>query len=249
MPVQVPERILVVVPTYNEADNINPLAAGVGKFAPEVDLLFVDDNSRDATPSLIRQLMSTRPGKIFLLERERKLGLGTAYITAFKWAIERNYDAVVEMDADLSHRPEDLAKLVDALKSAPVVIGSRYIPGGGTENWSWTRRLISRGGSLYARTILGLSVRDLTGGFNGWHKEVLERIGLNQVASEGYTFQVELKYRAALAGFPLKEIPILFVERRAGQSKMSGGIIYEAIYRVWSLALQRKAILAQRAIR
>lgn len=242
-------RFLVVVPTYNEQANIDPLLDGIGNHAPQVHVLFVDDNSTDGTAASIRARMAGDPDKIFLLERERKLGLGTAYITGFRWALARHYDGVIEMDADLSHRPQDLAVLLNALNTHPVVIGSRYVKGGGTENWELSRRLISRLGSLYAGIILRLNVRDLTGGFNAWRRDVLEAISIDTVRSEGYSFQIELKYRAYLAGFPLVELPITFVERRAGQSKMSGRIVLEAIGRVWQLAWQRRSICAQRPTR
>lgn len=245
MSLQGPLKLLVVVPTYQEVDNVGPLVEGVSHYVPEAELLFVDDNSRDGTREAIERLAAARPGRIHLLTRAGKLGLGTAYVAAFKWGLERDYDALVEMDADLSHRAEDLRKLVDGLAAHPVVIGSRYIPGGGTENWGLGRRIISQLGSFYARLILGLPIRDLTGGFNGWRREVIEAIDPASVRSEGYAFQVELKFRAQLAGYPVREVPILFVERRAGQSKMSSRIVFEAMYRIWQLALQRGAIVRE----
>lgn len=232
-------RFLVIVPTYNEVDNVAPLVEGIRAHAPGVHVLFVDDNSRDGTREVIRRLTAAHPGEVELLSRERKLGLGTAYVAGFKWGLARDYDGMIEMDADLSHRPVDLGKLVDELRSRPVVVGSRYIEGGGTENWGALRRAISRVGSFYARTILNVRTRDLTGGFNGWRREVIEAIRPEALGSEGYTFQIELKYRALRAGFPIHEMPILFVERRAGQSKMSGRIVLEAMYRVWLLRLIR----------
>lgn len=234
--------ILVVVPTYNEVDNIDPLIREVFTEAPDVHLLFVDDNSQDGTIARIEARQASHPQQIHLLRRPRKLGLGTAYVTAFRWALTRDYRGVVEMDADLSHRAVDLKRIIAALDQHDVVIGSRYIQGGGTQNWGLGRQLISRLGSFYARTILGLAIRDLTGGFNAWRREVITAIDLDQVKSEGYTFQIELKYRAALAGFKLVEIPILFVERRAGQSKMSSAIVREAMLRVWSLRRARVGI-------
>jgi dolichol-phosphate mannosyltransferase len=243
-------KVLVVIPTYNEVDNIAPLAAGIRQHAPDVDILFVDDNSQDGTPKVIAELQAEHADRVFLISRSGKLGLGTAYVAAFKWGLARGYDVLIEMDADHSHRPEDLAALLKAVPASPVVIGSRYIPGGGTRNWSRFRRFISIGGSLYARTILGLKARDLTGGFNAWHRQVLVDINPDRIRSEGYTFQVELKFRAHLAGYSLREVPILFVERRAGQSKMAGSIVVEAIYRIWLLAAQRGNIrreIAQQA--
>ena len=249
MPSSTPLKTLVIIPTYHEVDNVRPLVAGIFAHAPHVDVLFVDDNSQDGTRQMIAALMEERPGRISLLPRPGKLGLGTAYVAAFQWGLARGYAAMVEMDADLSHRAEDLALLLSALERSPVAIGSRYIAGGGTQNWSLLRRIISQGGSFYARCILGLRARDLTGGFNAWRSEVLKTIDPGQVRSEGYTFQVELKYRAHLAGYLLHEVPILFVERRAGQSKMSGGIVFEAIHRIWLLALQRQRILRETAQR
>jgi len=236
---------LVIVPTYNESANVVSLVDLIFQHVPEVDILFVDDNSTDGTRSEIAKASAAYPNRVHLFSRPGKLGLGTAYVAGFAWGLTRGYDAFVEMDADHSHRPQDLAKLVQALQRHPVVIGSRYIKGGGTQNWSVVRKAISRLGSLYARTILRIPVVDVTGGFNGWRREVIQAIGTESITSEGYTFQVELKYRASLAGYQLFELPILFVERRAGQSKMTGGIIWEAIHRVWQLALQR-AIIAQR---
>lgn len=235
--------VLVVVPTYNEVDNIGPLLAGIRQNVPDCHVLFVDDNSVDGTRDQIRAAMTS--GTVFLLERPRKLGLGTAYVAGFTWGLERGYGAVIEMDADLSHRAVDLAKIVARLDLAPVVVGSRYVEGGGTVNWNWFRKLISRGGSLYARTILGVPVFDLTGGFNGWRREVLEAIALETIRSEGYSFQIELKYRAMLAGYKIAELPITFEERRAGQSKMSGKIVLEAMLRVWELAARRRVVLAE----
>lgn len=236
------ERILVIIPTYNEAENVRPLVEGIREHVPGLHVLFVDDNSKDGTRDQIASLMTDAPGTIHLLAREKKLGLGTAYVAGFHWGLARDYDALIEMDADHSHRPIDLARLVAELKTRPVVVGSRYVPGGGTANWGLIRKLISRVGSTYAGAILRLNVRDLTGGFNGWQRHVIEAIGPDSMRSEGYTFQIELKFRASLAGFPIYEMPILFVERRAGQSKMSSRIVFEAMYRVWHLALKRNAI-------
>jgi dolichol-phosphate mannosyltransferase len=185
----------------------------------------------------VRAQQDRNPGLVHLLEREGKKGMGTAYLAGFAWALERDYDAVVEMDADLSHDPRALPTLIGLLPDADVVIGSRYVPGGGTEDWSRLRMAISRFGSFYARVILGLPIRDLTGGFNGWKRRVLETLPLDQVRSEGYSFQIELKLRAARAGFRLVETPIVFIDRRVGQSKMSWKIVAEAVVRVWLLRL------------
>ena len=242
MAVQDLKRVLVIVPTYNEVENVSDLLDGIFELT-DAHVLFVDDNSTDGTRDVIRAKMSAHPDRIFILERAGKLGLGTAYVAGFKWAIAQNYQAVVEMDADLSHRAEDLAKIIAALNTNDVVVGSRYIENGGTLNWGLSRQLISRGGSLYSRIILGMRVRDLTGGFNGWRLPVLKKINPDSIRSEGYTFQIELKFRAHLAGFKIHELPIIFVERRAGKSKMSGGIVFEAIYRVWQLAIARRSMI------
>lgn len=230
---------LIVVPTYNEAENIDPLLTGIAEHAPDADVLFVDDNSRDGTVERVRQHQSDRPGRIHLLQRPGKQGLGTAYVAGFRWALEREYDVVQEMDADLSHDPVYLPQTLDCPEDCHVMIGSRYIPGGATVNWGLSRKLISGFGNLYARAILGLPVRDLTGGFNAWKREVLETVSLDGVRSEGYTFQIEMKYRAARAGFRLREIPIVFRDREVGQSKMSTRVAIEGLFRVWALRFQR----------
>ncbi len=232
-------RPLIVVPTYNEVENIDELLRGIQQQAPAADVLFVDDNSGDGTVDRILQHQSRRPEKIHLLGRPRKLGLGTAYVVGFKWALERDYDAVQEMDADLSHDPADLPRTLAFPEGRDVVVGSRYVVGGSTRGWSLSRRWISKFGNLYARTILGLAVRDLTGGFNAWRREVLEAVSLDEVRSEGYAFQIELKFRAVQAGFSLYEIPIAFVDRRKGQSKMSRRVAWEAMIRVWTLRFSR----------
>lgn len=226
---------LVIVPTYNEADNVVSLAARVFASVNSIHILFVDDNSKDGTRQRIDELMQLHLGQVHILKRPGKLGLGTAYIDGFKWALARDYDAIIEMDADHSHDPKELALFIDKLKSYDAVIGSRYCTGGGTENWSWFRKCISLFGSFYSRTILGMTTRDLTGGFNAWRRETITAINPDLVKSEGYSFQIELKYRTHLAGKSMIETPILFSERRAGKSKMSFKIVVEAMLRVWSL--------------
>lgn len=226
---------IVIVPTYNEVDNVRPLVDRIVAAVPTLHVLFVDDNSRDGTQAVIETMMSERPGQIHILKRAGKLGLGTAYIAGFKWALAQGYDALIEMDADHSHDPKELAVFIEKLKTADAVVGSRYIPGGRTVNWSFFRKCISMFGSLYGRTILGMSVRDLTGGFNAWRKDTVLAIDPDKVRSEGYSFQIELKYRAYRAGKNIVESPIVFEERRAGQSKMSMKIVVEAMFRVWGL--------------
>jgi dolichol-phosphate mannosyltransferase len=234
-------RPLIVVPTYNEVENIDELLAGIGENAAFADVLFVDDGSRDGTVDRIRNHQSRREDKIHLLQRPSKMGLGTAYVAGFKWALKRSYDVVQEMDADLSHDPADLPRTLDFPEGRHVVIGSRYVPGGSTLNWGLSRKFISSFGNVYARTILGLPVRDLTGGFNAWRREVLETVSLDGVRSEGYAFQIEMKYRAAQAGFALHEIPIVFTDRRVGQSKMSWRVTLEAVIRVWTMRFGQRS--------
>ncbi len=226
---------IVIVPTYNEVDNVGPLVGRIFAATPDIEILFVDDNSQDGTKAKIHDLMAQHPGKVHILQRAGKLGLGTAYVAGFRWAMAQGCDALIEMDADHSHDPKELIVFLDKLKSHDAVIGSRYCVGGATENWSFIRKCISLFGSLYSRTILGLEIRDLTGGFNAWRRETLTSINIDLVRSEGYSFQIELKYRAQLAGKSIIEVPILFSERRAGQSKMSLAIVIEAMLRVWSL--------------
>lgn len=228
-------KSIVIIPTYNEVDNIGPIIDEVWKHSPELHVLVVDDNSKDGTAEVVKQKMNGNSDKLFILEREGKLGLATAYIAGFKNALSRDYTKIVEMDADFSHDPKTLVDIIANLDTCDVVIGSRYVQGGGTENWHPLRKKISQFGSLYARMILGAPINDFTGGFNGWTSNVLNSIELDEIKSEGYSFQIELKYRAYNKKFSIREIPILFSERREGQSKMSGGIIFEALYRVLML--------------
>jgi dolichol-phosphate mannosyltransferase len=227
-------KTLVVIPTYNECENIAALVPAVFAATPNVEILVVDDNSPDGTGDVVRSLQSHFP-HVHLLARSGKEGLGKAYIAGFKWGLEKGYNAIIQMDADFSHRPEDLKALVSALPEYDFVMGSRWVVGGETVNWGLGRKFISRGGSFYARQILRFPVRDWTGGFNGWKAETLAKIGLDSVRSEGYSFQIELKYRALKLGLHGKEIPIIFEDRRVGQSKMSSRIVFEALYRVWGL--------------
>lgn len=228
-------KSLVIIPTYNERDNVEPITAAVLRATgADTHILVVDDSSPDGTADIVSQLMKNEP-RLQLLVRKEKQGLGRAYIAAFKWGLERGYDVLVEMDADFSHRPEDLVKLLAAIPKTDFAMGSRWVPGGRTVNWGLGRKLISRGGSLYTRLILGYRVADYTGGFNAWTRRVLEGIGLDTVRSNGYSFQIELKYRALKSGFKGVEVPIVFEDRRVGQSKMSTRIIIEALGRVWGL--------------
>jgi dolichol-phosphate mannosyltransferase len=227
-------RALIVVPTYNERDNVRGIAEQLLAAAP-VDLLIVDDNSPDGTGAIADALAAADP-RVHVIHRAGKLGLGTAYIAGFQWGLARDYELLFEMDADGSHDPKYLVEMLAlADDGADVVIGSRYVPGGGTENWGIGRQLVSRGGSLYARSILGIDVADVTAGFICWRRRALEAIDLTTVSSNGYSFQIEMKYRAVGAGMRLVETPIVFIDRRVGQSKMSRAIFLEALVKVWAL--------------
>jgi dolichol-phosphate mannosyltransferase len=220
-------KTLIIIPTYNEIENLPSLLRGIFASAPETDVLVVDDNSPDGTGQLI-EAMCEQDSRMHIIHRPGKLGLGTAYIAGFKYAIAHQYDAAFEMDADFSHDPRHLPDFLVAIKSADLVIGSRYIPGGGTPNWSPGRRLISGSGNIFARFVLQLPVQDCTGGFRCYRRHVLEAIDLDSVRSRGYAFQVEMTYRVLNKGFAVVETPIIFVDRRLGQSKMSRSIVLEA---------------------
>jgi dolichol-phosphate mannosyltransferase len=225
---------LVVIPTYNERENIAQLIPAIFQATPNVEILVVDDGSPDGTQDEVNRLKNAH-SNVHLLARRGKEGLGKAYLAGFAWALERGYDGVVQMDADFSHRPQDLAQLLKTLPDYDFVLGSRWVAGGQTVNWSLARKFISRGGSFYARQILRFPIRDWTGGFNAWKSDTLRKIGLDSVRSEGYSFQIELKFRALRFGLRGTEIPIVFEDRRVGQSKMSSRIVFEALYRVWGL--------------
>jgi len=229
-------RAVICLPTYDERENLAPILQAIHAVVPEVDVLVVDDDSPDGTGRLADELASRDP-RVKVLHRAAKQGLGRAYLAGFAWALERGYGLVLEMDADFSHDPRHLPALLAASRSADVVLGSRYVPGGGTENWGLLRRLVSRGGSLYARTVLQVPVRDLTGGFKCFRREVLEALDLGSVECSGYAFQIELTYRALRRGFRVVEIPIVFADRRVGRSKMSRAIVLEAMGKVWSMRL------------
>jgi dolichol-phosphate mannosyltransferase len=233
-------QALIVVPTYNERDNVRGVADRLLGALPGAEILFVDDNSPDGTGALLDELAAAEP-RIHVMHRAGKLGLGTAYIEGFGWGLARGYAYLFEMDADGSHDPRYLpGMLALAEDGADVVVGSRYVPGGGTVNWGAGRRALSRGGSLYARTILGIEVRDVTAGFICWRRAALEAIDLSTISSNGYSFQIEMKYRALGKGLRLVETPIVFVDRRVGQSKMSRAIFAEALLKVWALRFGRR---------
>ncbi len=230
-------RALVCIPTYNERDNIEPITRAVLAADNRVDILVVDDNSPDGTGQVADELAAKEP-RVKVLHREKKQGLGRAYLHAFRWALDAGYTWVMEMDADFSHDPRYLPTFLDTAESGvDLVLGSRYVTGGGTVNWGVGRQLISQGGSLYARTILGVGIRDLTGGFKCFHRRVLEAINMEEVKSTGYAFQIELTYRTLKKGFTVREVPIVFEDRRVGQSKMSRKIFLEALTMVWKLRL------------
>ena len=237
-------RVIVVIPTYNEADNIAMITRRVREAVPSVDILVADDNSPDGTGVLADEL-ALADNHIFVLHRAGKEGLGAAYKAGFAWAKNKGYDAVVEMDADGSHAPEELPKLLDALRDADAVLGTRYIPGGSVHNWPLHRLLLSRGGNIYIRMALGMPFRDATGGYRAYRMAVLEAINVETVASTGYSFQVELAWRTYKSGFRLTEVPITFTEREHGVSKMSGNIFKEQLLRVtvWGAQARRDSLL------
>jgi dolichol-phosphate mannosyltransferase len=229
-------RALIVTPTYNERENLEPFIEGVFRWAPEANVLVVDDASPDGTGDLADAIAAREP-RVRVMHRAGKLGLGSAYLAAFAEGLrDARYDAFLEMDTDLSHDPQYLPQFFAALdRGADAVIGSRNIPGGGVEGWGVGRHVISKGGSLYSRTILGLPVRDLTSGYKAFRRSALEALELSSVRSEGYSFQIEMTYRLLRKGFRVEEIPIVFVDRRQGASKMSRKIFVEAIGVVWKL--------------
>lgn len=226
---------LVIIPTYNEKENIEAVIRAILNQKLDIDILVVDDNSPDGTGAIVQSLMAAFPGQVNLLTRQKKEGLGRAYIAGFKWGLEKNYQHLIEMDADFSHRPIDILKHVNEWGRIDFTVGSRYVPGGETVNWGLMRKFISRGGSLYSRIILGYPINDWTGGFNCWKRDVLIGINLDSVTSNGYSFQIELKYKASKQNFTCKEVPIVFEDRRVGKSKMSMKIVLEAFYKVWQI--------------
>jgi dolichol-phosphate mannosyltransferase len=232
------DRVIVVMPTYNERQNLEIMAGRIRESTPDADLLVVDDNSPDGTGDLADKLAETDP-HVHVMHRTEKAGLGRAYIAGFTWALEHGYDVIVEMDADGSHRPEDLPALLAALDAgADAVIGSRYVPGGKVVNWPRSREVLSRGANIYNRLMLGINVRDATGGYRAYRAATLRKLDLNNVESAGYCFQIDLTIRVLQSGMKLTEVPITFVERELGSSKMSNAVIREAFWRVfqWGIA-------------
>ncbi len=228
---------IVIIPTYNEIENIEKIIRKVFSLVDEFHILIVDDGSPDGTAEEVKKMQPEFRNKLFILERNGKQGLGTAYISGFKWGLENQYDYLFEMDADFSHNPDDLLRLFDTChtKGADMSVGSRYVTGGRVENWPLNRVLISYGASVYVRLITWMRVKDCTAGFVCYKRKVLENIPLDDIRFIGYAFQIEMKYRAWKAGFIIKEIPITFIDRKEGHSKMSKGIIKEAILGVWKM--------------
>jgi dolichol-phosphate mannosyltransferase len=241
-------RVLVVIPTYNERDNVEAIVERVTASVAEAHVLIVDDHSPDGTGKIADEIAAADP-RVHVLHRTAKAGLGGAYIAGFGWGLERGYDVLVEMDADGSHAPEQLTRLLDALRDADLVIGSRWVPGGTVVNWPKSRELLSRGGNLYTRVALGIDLRDATGGYRAYRRGVLEEIDYRSVVSEGYCFQVDLAWRAARGGFRVVEVPITFAERERGESKMSGAIVREALWRVTQWGVQHRAAQIRHLVR
>lgn len=230
-------RTLVVIPTYNEAENIGRLLPVVLRQAEGIDVLIVDDGSPDGTAVLIREMMKGEP-RIRLLEREKKMGLGSAYVAGFKYALSNGYDYVFEMDADFSHSPQEITHFLEKIAEFDLVIGSRYTNGVRVLNWPISRLLLSYSANVYTRFMTGLPIYDATGGYKCYRRSVLEAIDLDRIKSNGYAFQIEMTYKAWKKGFRIVEIPIIFLDRRQGTSKMSKHIVYEAIFMLWKLRFQ-----------
>jgi dolichol-phosphate mannosyltransferase len=232
------QRILVVIPTYNEKANLPTLVPAVLKQDKRIHVLVVDDASPDGTGKLAEQLKRQHKGRVNVMHRQGKLGLGTAYVAGFKWGLAKGYDVLVQMDADFSHAPDALPGFLRGLQETDVVVGTRYQGGRvSVVNWPLTRLALSMGASMYVRIVTGLPLSDCTGGFKAWRSEVLRAIDLDSVSSDGYSFQIEMNYKAWKKGYRIKEEPIIFIDRTQGTSKMSGSIIREAVFRVWALRL------------
>lgn len=240
--------ILVIVPTYNEAESLPPIIARIRNSVPEAHVLVADDNSPDGTGD-IADALAANDANVKVMHRHGKEGLGAAYIAGFGWGLQNGYDVLVEMDADGSHQPEQLPLLLDALRNADLVLGSRWIPGGGTENWSKGREVLSRGGNAYTRAMLGVPIHDATGGYRAFRAETLRRLDLHTVASQGYCFQVDLAWRTVQRGMRVREVPITFVERSVGSSKMSRAIVAEALLRVTQWGAQERFRAARQFLR
>lgn len=233
---------IIVIPTYNENENIVLMLDALTKVLPDADVLICDDSSPDGTGQMVEEYSKSNP-KVLLNSGPAKGGLAPAYIRGFKWALENGYQRIAQMDCDFSHDPNVVPVLFEALKDHDLAIGSRYVLGGGTVNWPWYRKVISRGGSFYARMILGENLNDFTGGFKAWKRETLLALDLDSIMSNGYAFSVEMNYRAICKGFKFIQIPIIFEDRKFGQTKMSKKIFLEAIVNVWKLRLNKKSFI------
>jgi len=238
-------RIVVIIPTFNERPTLPAIVGRVRASVPEAHILVADDNSPDGTGEIADEL-AAQDDHVHVMHRLGKEGLGAAYLAGFAWALQQGYDVVVEMDADGSHQPEQLPRLLDALRSADLVLGSRWIPGGRTENWPVSRQLISRGGTAYTRLALGMPIHDATGGYRAFRAGTLRALDLHEVASQGYCFQIDLAWRAVQRGLTVREVPITFVERTAGASKMSRRIVAEALWRVTIWGIDDKVTRVRR---
>lgn len=241
-------RVLVIIPTYNELDALPLILSRVQNSVPTVEILIVDDNSPDGTGGIADQWVSENPG-IHVMHRLGKGGLGAAYLAGFAWGLQQGFDVLVEMDADGSHQPEQLPSLLAALEYSDLVLGSRWVEGGGTENWSKNRELLSKGGNYYTKVMLGIDIDDSTGGYRAFKASALRSLDLHEVASQGYCFQVDLAWRAKQRGFVVTEVPITFVEREVGSSKMSRKIVTEALWRVTVWGVDRRAKALTRVFR
>lgn len=233
------DPVLVIIPTYNERENLPTVLSRLHRALPTAHVLVVDDGSPDGTGQLADQLAADDE-RIQVLHRTEKAGLGAAYIAGFRWGLARQYATLVEMDADGSHAPEDLPRILDALRGKDLVIGSRYVPGGKVVNWPKRREILSRGGNLYSKLALGVKVNDITAGYRAYRRTVLEKLDLDEIASHGYCFQIDLAWRTVRAGFSVAEVPITFTEREIGESKMSGSIVREAVLKVGRWGARRR---------
>jgi dolichol-phosphate mannosyltransferase len=232
-------RCLVVLPTYNERDNLSGIIASIFEHAPDVHVLVVDDNSPDGTGALADEISKAQPEKVFVIHRPRKEGLGNAYIEGFKFALERDYELIVQMDSDFSHDPKYLPEFFEAIKTHDLVIGSRYVNGISVVNWDLKRLILSKAASAYVRFITRMPIADTTAGFKCWRREALQTVGLDNLMSNGYVFLAEMKYRAFRKGLRIKEVPIVFVERRLGRSKMDSNIMIEGLWNVLRMRFRR----------
>jgi dolichol-phosphate mannosyltransferase len=227
---------IIVIPTYNERDNIEEMIRAILNYVPTISILIVDDGSPDGTGEIIRRLMQEN-NHIYLIERAGKMGLGTAYCRGFEFALEKGFDVIFEMDADFSHDPKEIPRFLKEIETNDLIIGSRYISGVNVVNWPMSRLLLSYFASIYTRVITGMPIKDATGGFKAFRADVLKKIDLKRIRSNGYAFQIEMNFKAWKAGARIKEIPIIFIDRRSGVSKMSRKIVYEAVFLVWKLRI------------